>query len=202
MESDRLYATAFFMGTQSHSYKSKFTDTHTKKNTRTCIFCSGEHYPTECSEVTDANARNQIVKQKQLCFNCLGSHRVAACKSTKRCKKCDGMHHTSICKVKEVIPDLVNDFSYKNTAIDNEKGQSTAEVPWKHDHLDDIPSGMAVAKRRPENTSQWLVQSRLYMNQFEETLQGSNLLPRPPEKTHPQLLESTSHIDTGQIYNA
>ncbi|VDI71409.1 Hypothetical predicted protein [Mytilus galloprovincialis] len=95
---------------------------------------------------------------------------------------------------------LVNDISYKNTAIDNEKGQSTAEVPWKHDHLDDIPSGMTVAKRRPENTSQWLVQSRSYLNQFEETLQGSNLLPRPPEKTHPQLLESTSHIDTGQEF--
>ena len=37
------------------------------------------------------------------------------------------------------------------------------------------------------------------MKQFEETLQGSNLQPRPPEQTHPQLLESTSHIDTGQI---
>ncbi|VDI09585.1 Hypothetical predicted protein, partial [Mytilus galloprovincialis] len=55
---------------------------------------------------------------------------------------------------------LVNDIAYKNTAIDNEKGKSTAEVPWKHDHLDDIPSGMTVAKRRPGNTSQWLVQSR------------------------------------------
>ncbi|XP_063442697.1 uncharacterized protein LOC134722997 [Mytilus trossulus] len=386
-DSDRLYATAFFMGTQSHSYKSKFTDTHQKTNTRTCIFCSGEHYPTECFEVTDANARNQIVKQKQLCFNCLGSHRVAACKSTKRCKKCNGMHHTSICRGKEVIPGttpehttrqssvnkvetinetrvmyssqqnhnillktaiapvvyndqevecnilfdegaqcsfitqkladqleikptekvsiqlsafgdlsqkvrnldtatiqlqtdtgekvhintlivpeiavpiknnislttrslphlrelklahsmqsterfvidfligadhywdiledkvirgngptavqskigyllsgpinrninqpstvLVNVIAHKNTTIDNEKGNSTEELSQKHNHQDDVPSGMIVTKRRP----------------FEENIQGSDYLPRPPERTHPQLVESRSHIDTGQ----
>ncbi|XP_063419195.1 uncharacterized protein LOC134702016 [Mytilus trossulus] len=386
-DSDRLYATAFFMGTQSHSYKSKFTDTHQKTNTRTCIFCSGEHYPTERSEVTDANARNQIVKQKQLCFNCLGSHRVAACKSTKRCKKCNGMHHTSICRGKEVIPGttpehttqqssvnkvetpnetrvmyssqqnhnillktaiapvvyndqevecnilfdegaqcsfitqkladqleikptekvsiqlsafgdlsqkvrnldtatiqlqtdtgekvhintlivpeiavpiknnislttrslphlrelklahsmqsterfvidfligadhywdiledkvirgngptavqskigyllsgpinrninqpstvLVNVIAHKNTTIDNEKGNSTEELSQKHNHQDDVPSGMIVTKRRP----------------FEENIQGSDYLPRPPERTHPQLVESRNHIDTGQ----
>ncbi|XP_071170914.1 uncharacterized protein [Mytilus edulis] len=403
-DSDRLYATAFFMGTQSHTYnKGKFTDTRNKVHTHTCIFCSGEHYPTECTEVTDANTRNQIVKQKQLCFNCLGSHRVAACKSTKRCKKCNGMHHTSICKGKEFIPGttpeptiqqseinevetlnetrvmyssqqnhnillktaiapvvyndqevecnilfdegaqrsfitqklanqleinptenvsiqlsafgdlsqkvrnldtatiqlqtdtgekvrintlivpeiavpiknnipltirrlphlrelklahsvqsterfeidlligadhywdiiedkvirgkgptavqskigyllsgpinkhinqssavLVNDISHKNTAIDNEKGKSTAKLSQKHDHQDDIPSGMIVAKRRPENTSQWLVQRRSHINPFEENIQGSDYLPRPLERTHPQLVESRSHIDTGQ----
>ncbi|VDI51468.1 Hypothetical predicted protein [Mytilus galloprovincialis] len=90
----------------------------------------------------------------------------------------------------------------ENTAIENEKGYSTERLLWKHDHPDDIPSGMPVAKRRPENPSQWLVQSRSYINQFEETLQGSNLLPRPPEQTHPQLLESTSHIDTGHFMMA
>ena len=93
---------------------------------------------------------------------------------------------------------LVKVITDKNTAIENEKGYSTERLLWKHDHPDDIPSGMPVAKRRPENPSQWLVQSRSYINQFEETLQGSNLLPRPPEQTHPQLLESTSHIYTGQ----
>ncbi|VDI26769.1 Hypothetical predicted protein [Mytilus galloprovincialis] len=35
-----------------------------------------------------------------------------------------------------------------------------------------------VAKRRPEDTSQWLVQSRSHMNPFEENFQESNLLPR------------------------
>ncbi|XP_071179213.1 uncharacterized protein [Mytilus edulis] len=129
-DSDRLYATAFFMGTQSHSYKSKFTDTHEKKNTRTCIFCSGEHYPTECSEVTDANTRNQIVKQKQLCFNCLGSHRVAACKCTKRCKNCNGMHHTSICKGKEVIPGTTPEPAIQQSAINEVETPNETRVMY------------------------------------------------------------------------
>ncbi|VDI61198.1 Hypothetical predicted protein [Mytilus galloprovincialis] len=84
----------------------------------------------------------------------------------------------------------------KNTAIDNEKGNSKAKLPWKHDHLDAISSGMTVAKRKPDNTSQWLVQSKSHMNPFDENYQGSNYLTRPPERTHPQLVESRSHIDT------
>ncbi|VDI10424.1 Hypothetical predicted protein [Mytilus galloprovincialis] len=86
--------------------------------------------------------------------------------------------------------------SRPDTAIDNEKGKSTAKFLWKHDHPDDIPSCTTVAKRRPEDTSQWLVQSRSYMNTFEENVQGINLLPRTSERTHPQLVESRSQIDT------
>ena len=134
MESDRLYATAFFRGMQSHSYKSKFTDTHKKKNTRTFIFCSVEHFPTDCSEVTDVNARNQIVKQNQLCFNCLGSHRVAACKSIKRCKKCDGMHHTSICKSKEVIPSTTSGPTIQQSAINEVETPNETRVMYSAQH--------------------------------------------------------------------
>ncbi|XP_063435728.1 uncharacterized protein LOC134716648 [Mytilus trossulus] len=129
MEPDKLHTTAFFTGTQPRSHnKGKLTDTRKKVNTHTCIFCSGQHYPTECSEVTDANARNQIVKQKQLCFNCLGSHRVAACKSTKRCKNCNGMHHTSICKGKEVITDTKQEPKIQQTAINVVETSDTTSV--------------------------------------------------------------------------
>lgn len=147
MESDRLYATAFFIGTQSHSYKSKFTDTDTKKNTRTCIFCSGEHYPTECYEITNANARNQIVKQKQLCFNCLGSHRVAASKYTKRCKKCDGMHHTSICKGKEVIPGMTPEPTIQQSAINEVETPNETRVMYSSQQSHNILLKTATAPK-------------------------------------------------------
>jgi len=39
-----------------------------------------------------------IIKQKQLCFNCLAHHRVSQCSSKNRCCKCGGKHHTSICR--------------------------------------------------------------------------------------------------------
>ncbi|VDI54333.1 Hypothetical predicted protein [Mytilus galloprovincialis] len=151
MESDRLYATAFFMGTTPEPtiQQSAINVVETPNETRVMYSSQQSH--------------NILLKTA-------------------------------------IAPVIYNDqeVEYKNTAIENEKGYSTERLPWKHDHPDDIPSGMTVAKRRPENPSQWLVQSRSYINQFEETLQGSNLLPRPPEQTHPQLLESTSHIDTGQ----
>ena len=38
-----------------------------------------------------------MVKKENLCFNCLGWHRVALCKPKSRCKRCRGKHHTSLC---------------------------------------------------------------------------------------------------------
>ena len=104
--SEGPHATAFFTGTKSkpNSFDRTKSNTVQKKITaRTCIFCTGDYYHTECTKVTDANARMKIAKQKQLCFNCLGKHRVSECKSHKRCKKCNGMHHTSLCKEKRMI---------------------------------------------------------------------------------------------------
>ncbi|CAC5377559.1 unnamed protein product [Mytilus coruscus] len=265
-----------------------------------------EHFPTECTEITDVNTRSQIVKQKHLCFNCLGSHRVAACNFIKQCKTCNGMHHSSICKGKDVIrgttqqptiqqlsinviettdessvlhssqqsrdillktsitpviyidqgvesnilfdegaqrsfkiqklvdqlemkptrkvsihPTAFGDLSQNvrnldtatirqtdtgekirintliNTAIGYKNGKYTAKLSWKHDHPD-LPSNMAVARSRTENISQCLVQSRTHVNSLDEKLQGSKLESRPPVRAHQQLVESRSHIDTGQ----
>ena len=65
--------------------------------TRPCLFCDESHSATDCTKVTDANARIAIVKKKRVCFNCLGSHRVKECKSKNKCRKCNHKHHTSLC---------------------------------------------------------------------------------------------------------
>ena len=62
-----------------------------------CIFCSDIHAPSACTNVKSSDDRKRIIKDKQLCFNCLGSHRVAVCKSEKTYKNCGKRHHTSIC---------------------------------------------------------------------------------------------------------
>ena len=49
------------------------------------------------AKVTDASSRIAIVKKKRVCFNCLGAHRVKACKSKHKCRKCNHKHHTSLC---------------------------------------------------------------------------------------------------------
>lgn len=38
-----------------------------------------------------------IVKQKSLCFNCLGPHRVKDCPSKRNCKNVGKRHHTYLC---------------------------------------------------------------------------------------------------------
>ena len=63
-----------------------------------CVYCKGEHSPTSCNVVTDSQKRLEIIKRENLCFNCLGSHKVAHCNSKFRCKNCKHKHHTSLCR--------------------------------------------------------------------------------------------------------
>lgn len=63
-----------------------------------CIYCKGEHSPNVCTVVTDCQKRLDIVKRENLCFNCLGKHKISQCNSKFRCKRCNHKHHTSLCK--------------------------------------------------------------------------------------------------------
>ena len=68
------------------------------RNTKTCAFCKqNDHISSNCKIFKTAADRLSIVKRDRLCFNCLGRHRVADCKSTNNCWICDNRHHTSIC---------------------------------------------------------------------------------------------------------
>ncbi|XP_053372929.1 uncharacterized protein LOC123565249 [Mercenaria mercenaria] len=75
--------------------KEKSSAKYTK--VQTCVYCKGEHSSTDCLKVYDREHRLNIVKEKQLCFNCLGSHKVNVCKSKFKCKICSRRHHTSLC---------------------------------------------------------------------------------------------------------
>ena len=68
-----------------------------KKKGPVCVFCKGAH-PTHAFEtVTDHQKRLDIVKQNNLCFNCLAHHKVAQCTSKYCCRRCQCKHHTSLC---------------------------------------------------------------------------------------------------------
>ena len=67
------------------------------KSVKSCVFCQQPHSPNECTKVTDLEKRYAIIKQKRLCFNCFGSHKVTECRSRYTCRKCNKKHHTSIC---------------------------------------------------------------------------------------------------------
>ncbi|MES9974415.1 MAG: DUF1759 domain-containing protein [Candidatus Thiodiazotropha sp.] len=65
---------------------------------RVCAFCRGPHSSADCTTIIDYTERISIVKRDHLCFNCLGRHRVADCKSKSKCRHCSRKHHTGLCK--------------------------------------------------------------------------------------------------------
>ncbi|VDI47902.1 Hypothetical predicted protein [Mytilus galloprovincialis] len=82
-----------------YGYKSQLRKSEREKrhNQEAVHLLSRSSRPLACKTVTEIEARKRIVKEKQACFNCLGNHRVADCKSDKTCKNCNKRHHTSIC---------------------------------------------------------------------------------------------------------
>ncbi|XP_062619808.1 uncharacterized protein LOC134281340 [Saccostrea cucullata] len=111
--SDGFHATALFLTGASkkqchvhngHNQKTKESTPYVEKTeikSRPCIYCcTKNHFPGDCKKVTEVSTRFDILKRKKLCFNCLGNHRAADCKSRNRCKTCQKKHHTSICDMK------------------------------------------------------------------------------------------------------
>ncbi|XP_006821839.1 uncharacterized protein LOC100377489 [Saccoglossus kowalevskii] len=63
---------------------------------RLCAYCKGSHSPSECTVVTDAKRRLEIVRRDKLCYNCLAKHLVGNCASKHTCRHCQRKHHSSL----------------------------------------------------------------------------------------------------------
>lgn len=77
--------------------------------TRTCCYCDQQHYSTDCSKVTQVDARKQLLRKAGRCFSCLRKgYPSKYCRSSRRCQTCNGKHHTSICTGSAIVEgDLV-----------------------------------------------------------------------------------------------
>ena len=67
-------------------------------NANRCVYCgSTNHSSVNCTKVLTVAARRDLIRRKNLCYNCLGdNHLVSACRS-RPCKNCGQRHHTSLC---------------------------------------------------------------------------------------------------------
>ena len=64
----------------------------------TCCYCQQPHPSNSCSNVTQIDARKQILKGSGRCFCCLRKGHISReCRSPRKCPKCAGRHHISIC---------------------------------------------------------------------------------------------------------
>ncbi|KAF8784368.1 hypothetical protein HNY73_010056 [Argiope bruennichi] len=90
-------------------YKSKYSDVSEQKNkARTlfvkpsnnpkyCILCRNADHPLhKCDQFLQFSPqkRYETVREKHLCLNCFGSHKIAQCKSKYTCFTCKEKHHT------------------------------------------------------------------------------------------------------------
>ena len=70
--------------------------TSQEKNCNVCV-CKKNHSAQNCDVVTDYQKRINIVREGNLCYDCLAHHRVSQCTSKFQCRKCKRKHHTSLC---------------------------------------------------------------------------------------------------------
>lgn len=72
-ESQEFIPTANFVARSSHKKTNK-PETSVKK----CLLCIGNHSPTTCHIIQNYDAKISIIKQKKVCFNCFGKHKVVS----------------------------------------------------------------------------------------------------------------------------
>ena len=95
-QSSRTPSASFYAGTRR-------VPTGDIPKKRSCIFCKGAHAPLACEVITEPSKRLEIVRQQNLCYNCLAHHKVSQCTSKHQCRKCSRKHHTSLCTHKSDV---------------------------------------------------------------------------------------------------
>lgn len=84
------------IGVKSH-FQGKIMDNNSTKAS-SCSICASNHYTAHCPQYCSkpVSQRLAIINRHRLCYNCLGPHKVSACRVIKRCQKCGRKHHTTI----------------------------------------------------------------------------------------------------------
>ena len=91
-----MTTTSLFTGTRKFKQR-----TQPPKPAR-CTYCNSmDHSSFACNTVTDPKRRMEIVCKGNLCFNCLGHHRIAQCRSKAWCKHCRGKHHLAYVRLQQ-----------------------------------------------------------------------------------------------------
>ncbi|XP_046808311.1 uncharacterized protein LOC124420179 [Lucilia cuprina] len=85
--------------TNKHLQKSKSIRAYTSNMKKGCVVSTQNHHSSYCPTFNrvDTSSRIEIIKEKNLCFNCLKpNHRVQNCPSRITCEVCHGHHHSLI----------------------------------------------------------------------------------------------------------
>ena len=126
---------SFIVGLKNNS------NNQTTKKSPVCAFCKGPHPSHSCTTNTEYPARIDLVKQENLCFNCLGHHKVSQCTSKFCCKKCKKRHHTSLCNTEPPKPNEGRSASLGGASGDNQTVPVTVPPTTTAGLLTSTPEG-------------------------------------------------------------
>ena len=93
--------------------------------------CKGPHPIWNCEAFLKlkVDQRIEVVKEKRLCFNCLGPHKKTDCRSKYKCRECQMKHHTLIHDPSFTPPtSSVNTISSEQENPENTSTYSTTQL--------------------------------------------------------------------------
>ncbi|VDK66998.1 unnamed protein product, partial [Onchocerca ochengi] len=68
-----------------------------KSRKRPCIFCTRDHWDSECDVYPTVKSRMKRLKSLKKCVICFkDSHKTELCKAKKKCFYCKGLHHSAL----------------------------------------------------------------------------------------------------------
>ncbi|XP_029171118.1 uncharacterized protein LOC114940560 [Nylanderia fulva] len=82
----------------SRSSRSSHVGTRGSDPNRSCPLCKRDHFIAYCEQYKKktVSEKREAINTHQRCWNCLGRHLLADCKSHKACATCSGRHHTTL----------------------------------------------------------------------------------------------------------
>jgi len=105
--------------------------TNSSNNSPKCLICKlNTHRTQDCSkliDITDIDERVELVKKKNICFNCLGPHHIKNCQSSHKCSVCGKSHHSILHK--EIKRQATEKFEKITSNVSAQPSCSSSIVP-------------------------------------------------------------------------
>ena len=128
-----MTTTSLFMGARKLNPRTPW------QKSALCTYCNTtDHSLFACNTVTNPRRRMEIAHKGNLCFNCLGRHRVAQCRSKAWCKHCRSKHYSSLCAT-------TADKSTADKNQDKQTKQESAPPPEQNTSPEDVTASLTVS---------------------------------------------------------
>uniref|UniRef100_A0A1I7W2K6 DUF1758 domain-containing protein n=1 Tax=Loa loa TaxID=7209 RepID=A0A1I7W2K6_LOALO len=96
-----------------------------KSRKRPCIFCSRDHWDSDCDIYSTVKGRMKCLKTLKKCTICLkDSHQGETCKAKKRCFYCKASHNSALCEKRSTPTLNITTLPKKQESIYPDKKES------------------------------------------------------------------------------